>query len=99
MGRKRKVSNAAASPSIRQKAYQFIQRKIVTGELTAGKMISELDIAREPGSSRTLVREAMSQLVAEGIRPAQARGVHPREHPGFHGGDLSGIETINRVSI
>ncbi|HVU47162.1 MAG TPA: GntR family transcriptional regulator [Terracidiphilus sp.] len=45
----------------------FIQRKIVTGELTAGQVISELEIAKELGSSRTPIREAISQLIAEGL--------------------------------
>jgi DNA-binding GntR family transcriptional regulator len=74
MGRKRKVLDAGPSTSIRQKAYAYIQRKIVAGELAAGAAISELDIAGELGSSRTPIREAIGQLVAEGLLEQSAGG-------------------------
>src|ERR1035437_9390317 len=67
MGRKRKITDTPSSTSIRQKAYLYIQRKIAGGELAAGTAISELDIAKELGSSRTPIREAISQLIAEGL--------------------------------
>jgi len=53
--------------SVREKAYLLIQRKIASGELRAGSAISELALARELGSSRTPIREAIGQLVAEGL--------------------------------
>ena len=49
------------------KAYQLIQNKIASGELRAGTLISELAISKELGSSRTPVREAAGQLLAEGL--------------------------------
>lgn len=67
MARKRKTLNAAPSSSIRQRAYLCIHRKIAEGELKAGNAISELDLAKELGSSRTPIREAISQLIAEGL--------------------------------
>jgi DNA-binding GntR family transcriptional regulator len=67
MGRRRKTPNASPSTSIRQKAYLCIQRKIVTGVLASASPISELDLAKELGSSRTPIREAISQLIAEGL--------------------------------
>jgi DNA-binding GntR family transcriptional regulator len=66
MGRKPKIPDAS-TPSIRQRAYLFIHRKVASGELKAGSAISELNLAKELGSSRTPVREAISQLIAEGI--------------------------------
>jgi DNA-binding GntR family transcriptional regulator len=53
--------------SIRERAYLLIQQKIARGELRPGSSISELSLAEELGSSRTPVREALSQLVAEGL--------------------------------
>lgn len=53
--------------SIKEKARVHIQRKIATGELTPGSALSELSLAKELGTSRTPVREAISQLVAEGL--------------------------------
>jgi DNA-binding GntR family transcriptional regulator len=66
MARGRK-KNGSSTTSIRQRAYQEIQKRIATGVLAAGSAISELDLARELGSSRTPIREALSQLVAEGL--------------------------------
>jgi DNA-binding GntR family transcriptional regulator len=60
--------------SIRQRAYLAIQRRIATGELPAGSAISELDLAKEMGSSRTPIREALSQLVAEGLLEQNGAG-------------------------
>lgn len=67
MGRKRKTLNSSPATSIRQKAYLYIQRKITTGGLAPGEAISEVDLAKELGSSRTPIREAISQLLAEGL--------------------------------
>ena len=52
---------------MRDQAYAYIQRKILSGDLQAGKAVSELNIAKELGSSRTPIREALGQLVAEGL--------------------------------
>jgi DNA-binding GntR family transcriptional regulator len=49
------------------KAYLLIQKKIASGELSAGSLISELALSKELGSSRTPVREAAGQLLAEGL--------------------------------
>lgn len=49
------------------KAYLLIQKKIASGELPAGSLLSELAISKELGSSRTPVREAAGQLLAEGL--------------------------------
>ncbi len=53
--------------SLRRKAYEYIQQKIMTGHLPAGSVISEIPLAREIGSSRTPVREAIGRLVVEGL--------------------------------
>jgi DNA-binding GntR family transcriptional regulator len=49
------------------KAYLLIQKKIASGELPAGSPISELALSKELGSSRTPIREAAGQLLAEGL--------------------------------
>lgn len=53
--------------SIREKAYLYIQELISNGSLVAGSNISELVLAKDLGSSRTPVREAMNQLASEGL--------------------------------
>lgn len=53
--------------SIRERAYLHIQRLIASGRLAPGSSVSELSLAKELGSSRTPIREAMNQLAAEGL--------------------------------
>lgn len=53
--------------SLRSRAYQHIRTKILAGQISAGEMLSEENLSTEIGISRTPVREAMGQLVAEGI--------------------------------
>jgi DNA-binding GntR family transcriptional regulator len=55
------------SESVRQKAYQYVQRKILSGDLKCGEALSEVALAAEFGFSRTPIREAINQLVAEGF--------------------------------
>ena len=57
----------ATDQPMRDRAYVYIQRKIARGDLAAGTSISELALAKELGSSRTPIREAVRQLVAEGL--------------------------------
>jgi DNA-binding GntR family transcriptional regulator len=52
---------------MREKAYLLIQQKIARRELAPGSAVSEASLAQELGSSRTPVREALSQLVVEGL--------------------------------
>jgi DNA-binding GntR family transcriptional regulator len=76
MGRKRKqLRDEGPFSSIRHRAYICIHRKIANGELKAGSPISELELAKELGSSRTPIREAISQLVAEGLLEQNPSGV------------------------
>jgi DNA-binding GntR family transcriptional regulator len=56
-----------SNPSSRERAYQYIRQKIASGEITAGSSISELSLAKELGTSRTPVREAIGQMAAEGL--------------------------------
>jgi DNA-binding GntR family transcriptional regulator len=67
MGRKPKSDSGGRSLSVRQKAYLHIQRGVASGQLKAGKAISEVELAKELGSSRTPIREAIGQLIAEGL--------------------------------
>lgn len=53
--------------SVREKAYLLIQGKIASGGIRSGDALSELALAKELGSSRTPIREAIGQLVAEGL--------------------------------
>jgi DNA-binding GntR family transcriptional regulator len=52
---------------LREKAYQYIQSKVLSGDFPGGVPISEVSISHQIGSSRTPVREAIGQLVSEGL--------------------------------
>lgn len=53
--------------SLRKRAYDYIQQKILTGQFLAGMALSEIALAREIGISRTPVREAIGRLASEGL--------------------------------
>lgn len=67
MSRHPKNIRGVGDLSVREKAYRHIQQLIATGRLASGGGVSELLLAKELGSSRTPIREAMNQLVAEGL--------------------------------
>lgn len=61
---------------MREVAYHHIQRKIASRELRAGAPVSDVVIAKELGISRTPAREAIRQLVSEGLlESVSGRGV------------------------
>ncbi|MBU6302398.1 MAG: GntR family transcriptional regulator [Verrucomicrobia bacterium] len=53
--------------TLRQRAYAHLQRKLISGELRSGSIISEQSLASEIGVSRTPVREAIRTLEQEGV--------------------------------
>jgi DNA-binding GntR family transcriptional regulator len=62
-----KSSHPSAAGSLRERAYNHIQRGITSGELPPETAISEVVLSRQLKMSRTPVREAINQLVAEGL--------------------------------
>lgn len=56
-----------ATASLSQMAYDHIRQKLLGGDLSTAKRISEAGIAKEMGISRTPVREAIRQLQNQGI--------------------------------
>jgi DNA-binding GntR family transcriptional regulator len=55
------------SSSLKDRAYAFIREKIVTGAIPPGERISDLEISKEMGVSRTPVREALARLETQGL--------------------------------
>lgn len=60
------MSDPAARP-LRELAYRHLQGKLVSGSLVSGSVLSEVALSKELGISRTPLREAIGQLVAEGF--------------------------------
>ncbi len=65
--KRKSAFNSSPVGTMRERAYAYIQRKIASGELKPEVPISELVLAKELKMSRTPIREALSQLVAEGL--------------------------------
>ena len=59
------MSDSPETLSLR--AYQHIQKKLLSGEWSAGDVLSELSVAKELTISRTPVREAFRMLEQEGV--------------------------------
>lgn len=57
----------ANEQSMREFAYAHIQRMIASGALPAGAPVSELHLSKKLRISRTPIREAIGQLVGEGL--------------------------------
>ncbi|MCH5374953.1 MAG: GntR family transcriptional regulator [Planctomycetes bacterium] len=53
--------------TLRQRAYRRIRDKFLSGELVAGMTLSENQLAKDLGMSRTPVREAIRQMEMEGL--------------------------------
>lgn len=63
-GRQKKAKSAQ---SLRVRAYEYIRSRILSGHFPGGTPISEVLLSREIGSSRGPVREAIGQLVSQGL--------------------------------
>jgi DNA-binding GntR family transcriptional regulator len=75
MAKKTAKKQQNESASVRERAYSHIRQKIAEGALAPGGPISELTIAKELRISRTPIREAIAQLVSEGMLQELNRGV------------------------
>jgi len=56
-----------SSDTLREQAYRYIHDKIASGLLSGGSIVSEQSLANEMGISRTPIREAIRQLIMEGL--------------------------------
>lgn len=56
-----------SNKTMRDQAFQWLKRKIITLEYPMGSALVENDVCRELGMGRTPVREAIQQLAAEGL--------------------------------
>lgn len=63
------------SAPLRRKLTATLRRLIETGQLPAGQRLIEKDLTAELGVSRTVLREALRELEADGLLVAGARGL------------------------
>ena len=74
-------------PNLSGEVQEELRRLIIVGELVAGTRLNEVGLARRLQVSRTPIREALSQLVAEGF-------VHSIPRRGFFVASLSSEEIL-----
>ena len=54
-------------PTLKDLATKYLREKISSGEWSSGRRLSDFLLSKEIGISRTPIREAINQLVAEGL--------------------------------
>ena len=59
--------------TLKQRAYNHIRRQVMTGRLSPGARLCNRGLAKEIGVSLIPVREAISQLVSEGLAEHRPR--------------------------
>ncbi|MEI8078411.1 MAG: GntR family transcriptional regulator [bacterium] len=65
--------------SLKETAYRYIRNQIANGKLVPGMRLSDLELAKAIGISRTPVREAIIQLQSQGF-VEQKPGLGPQVH-------------------
>jgi DNA-binding GntR family transcriptional regulator len=71
----RTKATSSTATTCRRLVYDHIVRGLVAGEFAAGSALREIPLAKKIGVSRTPVREAIGQLVAEGMLHETPGGV------------------------
>jgi DNA-binding GntR family transcriptional regulator len=69
-----KPEKIAKPASLREQIYENLRERIHTGQLTFDSRLVDVDIANEFGVSRMPVREALMQLVHDGMIESTSRG-------------------------
>jgi DNA-binding GntR family transcriptional regulator len=61
--------------SVRERAYRYLKSKVLSGGFDEGQRLTEVQLAKSLGVSRTPVREALQKLESEGlVQPMEKRG-------------------------
>jgi GntR family transcriptional repressor for pyruvate dehydrogenase complex len=86
-------------PRLSEQIVAAIRARVVSGDLApGGKLPTETQLTETFGVSRTVIREAIAKLAADGlVEPRQGAGVFVLARPssGLHG---IGVETGNKIS-
>jgi len=75
-----KPEKIAKPASLREQIYENLRERIHTGQLTFDSRLVDVDIANEFGVSRMPVREALMQLVHDGMIESTSRGFMLRRY-------------------
>jgi len=77
---------------LREIVYEQLKRQILTGDITPGTRMMEVDLAEEMGVSRTPVREAIRKLEKEGLVT-----IEPRR--GAYASDISVKDMVDTMEV
>jgi len=87
-------SSAGTGDPLADEAYQAILAEIFGGQMSSGVSISEVELARRLGMSRTPVHLAVRELVRDGLL-TQA----PNRRPVFHAFTASDVQEIYQMRL
>ncbi len=84
--------------SIREKVYEYIRNRILSGKITPSTRMVETQLANEIGTSRTPVREALHVLEMEGLLEAIPRvGYQVKELKWEDVEEICEIRAVNEI--
>ena len=84
--------------SIRERVYEYIRNRILSGKITPSTRMVETQLAKEIGTSRTPVREALHVLEMEGLLEAIPRvGYRVKELKWEDVEEICEIRAVNEV--
>ena len=91
-------SKVERKPKLSETVVAAIRKQLAAGEIQPGhKLPTEEKLTETFGVSRTVIREALANLAADGlVEPRQGAGVFVRDHPALTLGALS--QEISKVS-
>ena len=75
------IPKLTKSKSLREQVYESVRNRIRDGSITQDERLVDLELAAELGVSRMPVREALMQLVHEGMLESTSRGFMLRTFP------------------
>jgi len=86
-------------PKLAERVVAALRGKVLGGEFAPGhKLPTEIQLTEAFGVSRTVIREAMATLAADGlVEPRQGAGVFVRDHPTLAFGSIS-LDIGNKIS-
>ena len=75
-----KLDNFERPPLIRDGVYDHLRKEILQGKFVAGQRLRERELSEQLQVSRTPIREALKQLVQDGMLESTSRGIQIRSY-------------------
>jgi len=75
-----KIASFQRPQLIREGVYEHLRKEILQGNLQVGEWLRERELSENLDVSRTPIREALKQLVQEGLLESSTKGIRVREY-------------------